>query len=54
MILIAAVPAIVMLIGAFVYGFASNPKLAELGRLTFLAGVTLLTYVLATKVVHVP
>jgi hypothetical protein len=34
----ASLPLILALIGALVYGFAP-PKLAELGRLTFLAGL---------------
>lgn len=33
-----AIPLVFMFIGAAVYVLAANPKLAELGRLLFLAG----------------
>lgn len=38
------IPLFTCIIGAFVYGFASNPKLQELGRLAYATGllVTLL------------
>jgi Na+/phosphate symporter len=39
--------ALVCLIGALVYAFASNPKLSELGRIGFFAG--LLAFLLLFK-----
>lgn len=39
--------ALVCLIGALVYAFAGNPKLAEIGRISFFAG--LLAFLLLFK-----
>lgn len=32
-------PLLVMVIGALAYGFAANPKAAELGRIAFFCGL---------------
>jgi hypothetical protein len=44
--MVAFVAVVVALVGAVVYGLASNPKVAELGRIAFAAGllVTLLAF----------
>jgi Na+/phosphate symporter len=51
-IVIAIVPALVAIVGALIYLIASNPKLAEVGRLAFLAGMIALCIALASHVVH--
>jgi len=50
--LIAIIPLIVLLLGALVYALASNPKAAEMGRIAFLCGLFVLTWVLAGKTVR--
>lgn len=50
MIAAISAPAVAMLVGAFGYGFAANPKLAELARLLFLAGAIALCFVLSREV----
>lgn len=42
--LIAIVPLIVMIIGLLLYALASNPKVAECGRLLFFCGAFVLTW----------
>lgn len=37
--IVAVVPLALAVLGALVYGFASNAKAAELGKLTFFAGM---------------
>ncbi len=48
---VALVPFVCALVGAFVY-LAANGKLAELGRLLFLAGVLTLAWLLSGQRVH--
>jgi hypothetical protein len=50
--LIGIVAAIVAVVGALIYGFATNPKLAEIGRILFFCGVFALVLMNAGKVVH--
>jgi hypothetical protein len=51
MTLVALVPVLAAVIGVLVYALASNAKVAELGRLTFFAGLFVALLVFATKVV---
>lgn len=51
--LIAIVPLLLAIVGALVYALASNAKAAELGRITFAAGMFALALVLATHTVKV-
>ncbi len=51
--MIAIVPVLAMIIGALVYALSSNGKVAELGRLTFGAGVLVFVYSLASHAVSV-
>jgi Na+/phosphate symporter len=37
--IIATIPALVMVAGALMYALAANPKLAELGRIMFAMGL---------------
>ncbi len=53
MTIIAIVPALVALLGALVYALASNPKLVELGRLAFLAGLIAFMFAVAGSTTHV-
>ncbi len=51
--LIAVVPLLVLILGALVYALASNPKVCEMGRLAFFAGLLVLVWVMARVTVHV-
>jgi len=44
----AILPIVLALVGAVLYIFATNPKLSELGRLLFAAGVFALAFALST------
>lgn len=48
----AIVPFVVAVAGALAYGYASNGKVQELGRITFFVGMLWLVQTLATKVIH--
>ncbi len=50
--LVALVPVVFAIVGAFVWVAAANPKVAELGKLTFAASMFALMYVLAGRLVH--
>jgi Na+/phosphate symporter len=50
--MIAIVPVLAILLGAITYFAATNPKTAELGRLTFGAGVLVLVYLLSGHTVR--
>lgn len=47
----ALIPVLMILVGALVYALATNPKLAELGRITCAAGLFALAFGYATKMV---
>lgn len=51
--MIAFVPVLAIILGALVYALSTNAKVAELGRLTFGAGVLVLVYTLAGHTVSV-
>ena len=53
MIVIAIVPALVSFIGALVYFLASNPKVSDLGRLAFFAGLLALMFAMSARVVRI-
>lgn len=46
------VPVLAAILGALVYAFASNVKLAEMGKLLFFAGVLVTLFVLAQHTVR--
>lgn len=50
--LVALLPLILAVIGALAYALAANPKLAELGRILFAAGVFAICFTLAGRLVH--
>jgi len=52
MTLIALLPVFVCIVGALVYALASNPKLSEMGRLAFFAGLFVALWVFAGRVVR--
>ena len=49
--LIALFALLMMIAGALMYALSANPKLAELGRLLFLAGAIGIAVAFATKMV---
>jgi Na+/phosphate symporter len=49
--LIALFPVLMIVVGALMYALSANPKLAELGRLLFLAGSIGIAVGFATKMV---
>ncbi len=51
--LIAIVPALMVLLGLLLWALCSNPKAAEAGKWIFIAGVFALAFTLASKTVHV-
>jgi len=46
-------PFLAAIAGALIYGFASNPKLAEIGRLMYAAGILWLVYLLGGVSIHI-
>ncbi len=53
MIVIAYLPLLVCVVGALVYGLASNPKAQELGRLAYACGLVAFCFALASHVVRI-
>jgi Na+/phosphate symporter len=51
--LIAIVPLLMIVAGALIYGLATNPKVAEIGRLCLQAGLIALAFAYAGHVVGV-
>lgn len=52
--LIAIIPVIVCLLGLLLYALASNPKVAELGRLAFVCGLFVTVYVASRQTLRLP
>lgn len=52
MIVVAILPAVLVIAGLIVYLLASNPKAAELGRLTFACGLLALAFALSGHVMR--
>ena len=50
--LIAALPVIVLLLGLLAYALSANPKVAELGRLSFFAGLLAVCVAAAERMVR--
>lgn len=50
--MIAIVPVLAIILGALVYGLATNGKVQELGRLTFGAGMLVWIFQLASRTVE--
>jgi Na+/phosphate symporter len=50
--MIAIVPVIAVLAGALCYALSANPKVQELGRITFACGMLVLIYTLAGHIVR--
>ena len=53
MITIAIVPFLVAVAGCLVYALASNPKMSEIGRLAYFAGLLVLLSVFAENVLRI-
>lgn len=51
--MVAIVPVLAIIVGTLVYALSANGKVAELGRLTFFAGMLVEVYVLAGHAVSV-
>jgi Na+/phosphate symporter len=51
---IALVPVLVMVVGALVYGLSANPKVQEMGRLAFGAGLLVACWAFAGHAVRLP
>ena len=49
---IAVVPFIVLVVGALMYALPTNSKVAELGRLTFFAGLLVFLFSVAHVTLH--
>jgi len=47
------IPLVMAIAGALAYALSANPKVAELGRLLFAAGVFALAFALAGKVLAI-
>jgi len=43
---IASIPALASIAGVLLYALASNPKLAEIGRILFFAGILVVLFAL--------
>lgn len=50
----AILPLVVALIGLVLYALASNPKVAEIGRIVFFCGMLTLTWTLSRVVLRLP
>lgn len=50
--MIALVPILAAVVGALLYALTANPKLAELGRITFGCGLLVSLFVLAQHTVR--
>jgi hypothetical protein len=46
------IPLCIAIFGALVYGFAANPKLAEIGRLLFFVGSFWTVHILGGRQLH--
>ena len=53
MIMIAIVPFLAAVAGCLVYALATNPKLSEIGRLAYFAGLLVLLAVFAENVIRI-
>jgi hypothetical protein len=52
--IIAYVPLALAIIGALIFGFSANPKTAELGKLTFFAGMLAFAFAMSGHTWHLP
>lgn len=50
--LIAIIPLVAAVVGLLMYVLAANPKVVELGRILFAAGILVALWLSATHVVH--
>jgi Na+/phosphate symporter len=53
MVVIALVPLVVCVVGALLYALSSNPKISEMGRLAFFAGLLALMLAMAGHTVKI-
>lgn len=51
--MIIYLPLLIAILGAFVYAFAVNPKLAEIGRLSYLVGLWVFLWLFGGPLVSV-
>ena len=47
--MIALIPVLLCVVGALLYALSSNPKIEELGRITFAAGIFAIAFNFATE-----
>jgi hypothetical protein len=52
--LIAIIPVLVCLLGLITYAISANPKVSELGRLSFACGLLVVCLVAARYTLHLP
>lgn len=46
------IPVLLIVVGVLIYALATNPKVAEIGRLTFFAGMLSLALFFSQRLVH--
>lgn len=51
--IIAVIPLILALVGLLLYALAANPKVSEIGRISFFCGLLVLTFAFAKTVIHI-
>jgi hypothetical protein len=54
MLALTIVPFLVLVLGALVYGLSGNPKVSEMGRISFFCGLFWLVQMFAGHVVRLP
>lgn len=53
MLIVAIIPLVVCVVGLLMYILATNPKVVELGRLTFFAGLLVFLFAIARETVKI-
>jgi hypothetical protein len=48
-VILATIPAVFAIVGVLMYALATNPKLSEIGRLMFFAGLFVALFVLGRE-----
>lgn len=51
---IAIIPLVLLIVGLLMYVLSANPKIAEVGRMTFFAGILAFAFATAKTVLHLP
>lgn len=50
---IAIVPALVLIVGLLMWAFGPGPKLQEAGRIMFFCGMFVITWILSKESIHI-